>query len=44
MSTAITLIPEAGCGQNPQSLANTGDSGNSLYWKSKGDRILKTQN
>ncbi len=31
VSTAFLLISEAGCGQNPQSLINTGDSSNSLY-------------
>ena len=31
VSMAFYLIPEAGCGQSPQSLVNTGDSGNSLY-------------
>ncbi len=34
VSMTFILIPEAGCGQSPQSLVNTGNSGNSLCWKS----------
>lgn len=31
VSMAFCLISEAECGQNQQSLVNTGNSGNSLY-------------
>ena len=34
VSMTFILIPEAGCGQSPQSLVNTGNSVNSLCWKS----------
>ena len=44
VSMTFILIPEAGCGQSPQSLVNTGNSGNSLCWKSWVNRISKTQN
>ena len=33
VSMTFILIPEAGCGQSPQSLVNTGNSGNSLCLK-----------
>ena len=33
VSMTFILIPEAGCGQSPQILVNTGNSGNGLCWK-----------
>ena len=44
VSMPFILILEAGCGQSPQNLVNTGNSGNVLYWKSQENKILKTQN